>query len=116
MTDTRATGFVPYDQNSNTIQVMQPVDSSVTVVNFTGTTGTTAISGISSNKLNIVEVAASDDVHMAFGGSGITAATSTSRYFPKGAAVYQLDETQTHVAVIAAAGASPGVLTVTPLI
>lgn len=114
-TNTVTQGFLPYDQNSNLIQVLQPDDTNVTSLTASGTTNSSAISGLSTTRLNVVEVASASDIHMVFGGAGVTATTS-SRYFPKGVAVYQLDTTQTHIAVIQASGSSGGPVTVTPMV
>jgi len=48
----------------------------------------------------IIEIASNTDCWLAFGGSTITVSNSNGFFFPKGAAVYAVDEDQTYIAYI----------------
>lgn len=100
--------------HSHPVQALSPDDANVTVLTASGTTSNAEISGLTSGRIHFVEVASISDIHMVFGSSGVTA-TSSKRFFPKGAAVYKLLPGQTHIAVIVASGSAGGVVTVTPL-
>lgn len=61
----------------------------------------------------IVEVSASTDCYILFGDSGATVSASTGAFFPKGVAVYRVEDEQTHIAHIQSAAA--GRITITQL-
>jgi len=116
MSSTRDTDSeLPHDRNSAAIQALSPDDDNITTIMAGGASTSAEVAGRVAGRSVLVEIAASTDVHIAFGASGITATTS-SRFFPKGAAVYKLLPGQSHVAVLeAASSGGSGPVTITPL-
>jgi len=60
-----------------------------------------------------IEIAATVDCYVSIGASGGTAASTTSMFFPKGAAIYAVAQDQTHIQYIY--DAAVGRITITKL-
>ena len=109
-----SSGTVPNlhkDANAAPIQVLIPDDASVVQITIgAGNQSTSLPSGAV-----IVEICATDDCRVAFGTSGVDATSGVKRAFTKGAAVYKLPDTATHVACTQI-GTSSGFLTITRLV
>jgi hypothetical protein len=101
---------LPKDRSNSPVQALGQSSSEVAAGTVAGSTARITIPSGS----QIVEVASLTDCHIAFGDSTVEATTG-SPAFPKGAAIYKVLPSQTHLAFILAAGASGAVLTVTRL-
>lgn len=88
---------LPKDKSGDSIPLLARDDTEVDSFNFTDATGTTARPMPAST--DIVEVTVTEDCHIAFGGSGITATTS-SGIILRGTYTYRINRnTQTHYAI-----------------
>ena len=95
------------DSSGAPVQALRPAETAALSVS-----GTTARVAVPSGS-NIARLAATGDVHVAFGDSSVEATTS-SMFFPAGVEVFNAIA-YTHVAAIAASGVSSATLTVTRL-
>lgn len=97
------------DTNGDVVQALLP--STTASLSVTGSSARVALP----TSTDLVRIAASVDVYIEFGGSGVTA-TSSSMLFPAGAEIFNVqDASITHVAALLV-GATPGALTATKML
>lgn len=98
------------DTNGTAVQALYPLSTAVLAVS--GTTARVILPAAT----ELVRVACTGDCHIEFGGSGVTATTS-SMLFPAGAEVFNVQDANiTYIAAIAASGVSSATLTATKML
>jgi len=102
---------MPKDADAMAIQSLSLSSSEVAVGDVAGTSARIQLP----INADVIEVACLTDCHINFGDNTVVASTSNS-IFPRGTAVYKVDQSsQTYVAFILAAGATGAKISVTRL-
>lgn len=107
---------LPRDDDSSAVQVLSPAANGT--VHLTAVEANSTSSAVPAGA-DVVRIAASGPIYLAFGGSGVDAGVSQSdsMFFPAGAEAFFLrDNSYTHVAARSVAGAGNVVVTVTKLV
>jgi hypothetical protein len=104
---------LPLDSNNNALQLLTPPHQGGASAVTNATLNTTLASAIPGGA-SVVEIGATEDAYILFGESGDVVSTTTGFFLPKGAVVYRVPESSTHV--IHVSNGTAGRITITKLV
>lgn len=103
---------LPIDSNNNALQLLTPPHQTTGVTNAALAAGSTATALPTGAR--VVEIAVQEDAFILFGLSGDTVSSTTGIFMPKGAVVYRVPDSSTHLIHLAAS--TTGRISITKLV